>query len=137
MKLFRHLLLAVVFTAMTTATFADHLTAKYLFAARMNGANEVPAVSTNALGLGTFYLNDTRDTMCFEMTATGLSGAITGIHIHDGAAGTNGPVLVDLTPFVSGNRIKGTLNGSALAFPRILAAILENNQTEKGIKVCL
>lgn len=28
-----------------------------------------------------------------------------------------------------------TLNGSALAFPRILAAILENNQTAKGIKV--
>jgi seryl-tRNA synthetase len=28
-----------------------------------------------------------------------------------------------------------TLNGSALAFPRILAAILENNQTEKGIRV--
>lgn len=28
-----------------------------------------------------------------------------------------------------------TLNGSALALPRIVAAILENNQTEKGIKV--
>ncbi|MCT4599718.1 MAG: serine--tRNA ligase [Marinifilaceae bacterium] len=28
-----------------------------------------------------------------------------------------------------------TLNGSALALPRIMAAILENNQTEKGIKV--
>jgi seryl-tRNA synthetase len=28
-----------------------------------------------------------------------------------------------------------TLNGSALALPRILAAILENNQTEKGIKI--
>jgi len=28
-----------------------------------------------------------------------------------------------------------TLNGSALALPRILATILENNQTEKGIKV--
>lgn len=28
-----------------------------------------------------------------------------------------------------------TLNGSALALPRILASILENNQTEKGIKV--
>jgi seryl-tRNA synthetase len=26
-----------------------------------------------------------------------------------------------------------TLNGSALALPRILAALLENNQTEKGI----
>ncbi len=28
-----------------------------------------------------------------------------------------------------------TLNGSALAFPRILASILENNQTEKGIQI--
>ncbi|MEX2335895.1 MAG: serine--tRNA ligase [Fulvivirga sp.] len=28
-----------------------------------------------------------------------------------------------------------TLNGSALALPRILAAILENNQSEKGIKI--
>ncbi|MGB5989748.1 MAG: serine--tRNA ligase [Marinifilaceae bacterium] len=28
-----------------------------------------------------------------------------------------------------------TLNGSALALPRMMAAILENNQTEKGIKV--
>ena len=28
-----------------------------------------------------------------------------------------------------------TLNGSALALPRILAAILENNQSESGIRV--
>lgn len=28
-----------------------------------------------------------------------------------------------------------TLNGSALALPRIMAAILENNQTDKGIKI--
>jgi len=28
-----------------------------------------------------------------------------------------------------------TLNGSALALPRIMAAILENNQTENGINV--
>jgi seryl-tRNA synthetase len=28
-----------------------------------------------------------------------------------------------------------TLNGSALALPRIVAAILENNQTKEGIKI--
>ena len=28
-----------------------------------------------------------------------------------------------------------TLNGSALALPRIMAALLENNQTPEGIKV--
>jgi len=32
-------------------------------------------------------------------------------------------------------RLAHTLNGSALALPRIVAAILENNQTEKGIGV--
>lgn len=33
------------------------------------------------------------------------------------------------------NRLVHTLNGSALALPRIVAALLENNQTENGIKI--
>ncbi|MEA1897787.1 MAG: serine--tRNA ligase [Bacteroidota bacterium] len=33
------------------------------------------------------------------------------------------------------NRMAHTLNGSALALPRIVAALLENNQTSKGIKI--
>ena len=32
-------------------------------------------------------------------------------------------------------RLAHTLNGSAMALPRIVAALLENNQTEKGIKI--
>jgi len=31
--------------------------------------------------------------------------------------------------------IAHTLNGSALALPRIVAALLENNQTEAGIRI--
>ncbi|MBQ2362105.1 MAG: serine--tRNA ligase, partial [Bacteroidaceae bacterium] len=31
--------------------------------------------------------------------------------------------------------IAHTLNGSALALPRIVAALLENNQTENGIRI--
>ncbi len=33
------------------------------------------------------------------------------------------------------SRLAHTLNGSALALPRIVAALLENNQTEKGIVI--
>ena len=33
------------------------------------------------------------------------------------------------------NQLAHTLNGSALALPRILATILENNQSPEGIKV--
>lgn len=32
-------------------------------------------------------------------------------------------------------RLAHTLNGSALALPRIVAALLENNQTEKGVRI--
>ena len=33
------------------------------------------------------------------------------------------------------NQLAHTLNGSALALPRIMAALLENNQTDEGIKI--
>ncbi|RYE29751.1 MAG: serine--tRNA ligase, partial [Sphingobacteriaceae bacterium] len=33
------------------------------------------------------------------------------------------------------NQLAHTLNGSALALPRIVATLLENNQTENGIKI--
>ena len=33
------------------------------------------------------------------------------------------------------NQLAHTLNGSALALPRVLASILENYQTENGIKI--
>lgn len=109
-------IIAVAVALITVAIHAkaDHLSSKFLFAARMNGGQEVPSVSTNALGLATFYLNDERDTLCFEMTATGLSGAITGIHIHEAAAGANGAVVLDMMPYLTGNRLKGTLTGAAL-----------------------
>ena len=32
-------------------------------------------------------------------------------------------------------KLAHTLNGSALALPRIVAALLENNQTSEGIKI--
>jgi seryl-tRNA synthetase len=33
------------------------------------------------------------------------------------------------------NQLCHTLNGSSLALPRIVAALLENNQTEEGIRI--
>ena len=33
------------------------------------------------------------------------------------------------------NQFCHTLNGSALALPRIFASLIENNQTEMGIKI--
>lgn len=77
-----------------------------LCTARLNGANEVPAVSTGAVGVAGFALSKNRDSLFIQASFNGLSGAIDGAHIHEGAAGTNGSVIFDLSAGISGNRIK-------------------------------
>lgn len=106
-KLF--LLLAFLFSNICKAT---HLGNQILLSARMNGSQEVPAVVTNAVGVAAFSLNASRDTMCINLTVTGLSGPIIGAHIHSGIAGTNGSVIYDLTSSFTGNTASATLTGN-------------------------
>lgn len=93
---------------------AGHLTGSLQFSARINGNQEVPAVTTNALGVATFTLSENRDSLCVNFSSTGLSGAIMGMHIHEGAAGTNGGVVLDLGDFIFGNQATGIITGSSL-----------------------
>jgi hypothetical protein len=97
------------------AAKADHLTPKFLFAARMNSAQEVPAFASPGVGVATFMLNSSSDTLCITMTVNNLSGPITGAHIHDGRPGVSGPIVKDLVPFLSGNSLQVTLAGSGLS----------------------
>lgn len=63
----------------------------------LSGANEVPAVSTTATG--TSLLRITEDNKLYsKITVTNLeaSDALTMAHIHTGAAGVNGGVLIGL-----------------------------------------
>lgn len=64
--------------------------------ATLNGANEVPPAATNATGSATFTaVGDTA--IQYSLSATGLT-AMTMAHIHTGAAGSNGGVMVWLQP---------------------------------------
>lgn len=115
------LLIMLCFSA--TQSYADHLSSQYLFAARLNGAQEVPAVNTNAVGVATFFLNNSRDTLCIKATFNGLSGAVTSSHIHEALAGSNGGVVIDLTNNINGNMLSATLTGAALT-PEVIAKML-------------
>jgi CHRD domain len=75
----------------------------------MEGAQEVPAVVTNAKGIASLVLNKTRDTIFMNISANGLSGAIASAHIHTGVAGANGGVLIDLYFIFNFIRIKNLL----------------------------
>lgn len=57
------------------------------------GDQEVPAVTTEAQGSGTMKVNDDK-TVSGSVTTKGIKATMA--HIHQGAAGKNGPVIVPL-----------------------------------------
>ena len=60
----------------------------------LSGANEVPPVTTQASGEGTITIADD-GAVSGSVTTKGVAG--TAAHIHEAAAGKNGPVIVPLT----------------------------------------
>jgi hypothetical protein len=60
----------------------------------LNGAQEVPPVTTAATGFGTITVGDDKS-VSGSVSTSGVVGTVA--HIHDGAAGKNGPVIVPLT----------------------------------------
>jgi hypothetical protein len=60
----------------------------------LRGANEVPPVTTSASGSGTVTIKDDRSVSA-KITVTGMTA--TAAHIHEAAAGSNGPVIVPFT----------------------------------------
>jgi hypothetical protein len=59
----------------------------------LSGANEVPAVMTSATGGGMITVADD-GAVSGSVTTRGVAG--TAAHIHEGASGVNGPVIVPL-----------------------------------------
>lgn len=111
---------------LSQAANAAHLGSQLMFTARMNGAQEVPAVTTNAIGVASMVLNGEMDSLCVSVYMGGFGSALGGVHLHEGAAGTNGNVLVDLSPFIVNGNIQVVLTGSTLPAD-LVQKILEGN----------
>ena len=71
----------------------------------MSGANEVPAVTTQATGNVTGTYNPTTKVLTYTVTYAGLTP--TAGHFHIGAPGTNGSVSITF-PSVASSPITGT-----------------------------
>ena len=64
--------------------------------AEMTGAEEVPGPGDpDGKGTATVVVDDAANTVCFELTYSGL-GKVTAAHIHTGAKGVAGPPAVTL-----------------------------------------
>ena len=76
------------------------------FAAILTGSQEVPSVASAAYGTARVSLNKENNTVEISVVTSGLSGPITGAHIHSGIAGQNGDVVKPLN--IRGNVLTGT-----------------------------
>jgi hypothetical protein len=106
MKVLLSILLALGIVCILPAIVA----AQVHFTATVSGAQENPPVTTTASGTGSFTLNDTWTELRYAITYNGLSGTLTGGHIHTGAVGQNGPVVRSIAS--SGDPASATIVGS-------------------------
>jgi hypothetical protein len=75
----------------------------------LRGSEEVPPVTTSATGSGTITIGEDKS-VSGSVTTTGVAGV--AAHIHDGAAGKNGPVIIPMTK--SGDSTWTVVAGSKL-----------------------
>lgn len=68
--------------------------------ARLNSAQEVPSNASSATGTGTLVVNPLTRAVSGNITLTGMTA--TAAHIHLGAVGANGPVIVPLVSTAAG-----------------------------------
>jgi hypothetical protein len=80
------------------------------YVAHLSGTNEVPALAVGGSGTATFTL--TGKSLSYRVTVTGLTGNAAASHIHMGAAGVNGNILVpfNAAPVQNGEVASGIID---------------------------
>ena len=78
--------------------------------ATLSGSQEVPAVNTAATGKGWVNISADDSQIVYHLEYSGLSGAATASHIHTGAKGVSGGVILPLA--VGPSPMNGTLTAA-------------------------
>lgn len=88
-------------TVVATSLAPSQVFANVYFVTNMTGQEEVPPVDTQALGEAILTQDlPQNQTMHYYVNVTGIQGVTQG-HIHSGAVGENGPIVVTLFSFDS------------------------------------
>jgi hypothetical protein len=85
-----------------------------VYEAALSGSQEVPPVATSASGMAEVEHDAATNKIRWRVAYSGLSGPVTGAHIHGpAAAGQNAPVVVPFT----GDLTKSPITGEATITP--------------------
>lgn len=94
--------------------------------ATLRGANEVPPTTSTATATFTATLNETSNSLQWTLSVPAAT-SITAAHLHAGAAGVNGGVILGLYTPATGTTPVGTLNLSGTASVLDLSGTYANN----------
>ena len=89
------LAIAGLFVLLVSATQAQAQT--ITFTANLHGGNEVPGVVTGSVGTATVTWNTTTKAGTYRVDVYNMPVGTTASHIHAGAAGVGGPVIINFT----------------------------------------
>ncbi len=95
------------------------------FEVRLTGANEVPAVTTTAKGTFAATLDEAAGTIAWTLTVPEITNA-TAAHIHAGAAGVNGGIVLNLFAAPTGSPAS-SINVSGTARAADISGTLAGN----------
>lgn len=99
-RLLRALFALALIGLVAGAAMAGAQSNKREFDATMRGSSESPKGPASAQG--TFTVEFRNGQACYRMSTRGLGSKPVAAHIHKGAAGTNGGIVIDLKPTFKG-----------------------------------
>jgi hypothetical protein len=97
------LMMAVLVTAGLMGLAAPASAQTVVLTANLTGANEppIPGILTGAFGSATITVNLTTRTVTYLVNVFNLPSGVTASHIHVGAVGIAGPVVVNFAPAIN------------------------------------
>lgn len=117
------LALAVATALLPMAVLGQTATSRY--EARLSGTNEVPPTTSSATGTFTATLDEAAGTLAWTLSVPAITNG-TAAHIHAGAAGANGGIVLPLFAAPTGAPA-GTVNVSGTARAADLSGSLAGN----------
>jgi hypothetical protein len=88
----------LVIVALLVCVAAPAAAQTFTLTATLTGAGENPGINTGAFGSATVTVDTGARTVTYRVDVFNLPSGVTASHIHVGAAGTNGPVVVNFAP---------------------------------------
>lgn len=107
------------------------------FTATLHGGNENPGVVTGSAGTATVTLNTATNTITYRVEVYNMPVGTTASHIHVGAQGVNGPVVINLTVPAGGISNDFALTGTATTTDLVARAAQGINSWEDFVQALM